>query len=130
MIFRAARHTDNIKKITSFYTEVLGFEILGQFEGHAGYDGIFIGPGGADWHLEFTTSNQHVEHKYDDDDVLVFYPATLDEYEDIISRIKVNNIAVVQPRNPYWAKNGVMITDPDGCNVIISSLRAKQVKKL
>ena len=130
MIFRAARHTDNIDKITYFYTNVLGFEIIGEFEGHEGYDGVFIGPEGADWHLEFTTSRQQTEHKYDKDDILVFYPATIDEYEEIIYRIKEKNISAVKPRNPYWAKNGIMIADPDGFNVVISSLRARQVKKL
>ena len=130
MIFRAARHTNNIDKIISFYTKVLGFEILGQFKGHEGYDGIFIGPEGADWHLEFTTSQQQSEQKYNENDILVFYPTTTDEYGAIIYRIKKNNIAAVKPRNPYWAKNGIMVTDPDGFNVVISYLRAKQVKKL
>lgn len=130
MIFRAARHTDNIDKIISFYTIILGFDILGQFKGHDGYDGVFIGPEGADWHLEFTTSQQGARHKHNEDDILVFYPATIDDYEDIVLRIEQNNIAVVRPGNPYWAKNGLMIEDPDGFNVVISPLRAEQVKKL
>lgn len=43
MIFRNARHTKNLKSIIQFYTSVLELEVLGSFENHNGYDGVFIG---------------------------------------------------------------------------------------
>ena len=76
MIFRVARHTDNIQKIRYFYTEILGFKVLGEFKDHDGYDGIFIGKENTAWHLEFTTSDKQPNHKFDKDDILVFYPAS------------------------------------------------------
>lgn len=42
MIFRVARHTNNITAIQDFYTQVLGLKLLGSFEQHDGYDGIFL----------------------------------------------------------------------------------------
>jgi catechol 2,3-dioxygenase-like lactoylglutathione lyase family enzyme len=86
MKFRSARHTDNRQPIISFYRNVLGLEILGDFKDHDGYDGVFLGIPGAGWHLEFTTSAERADHKPDDDDLLVFYPASAEEYESIIKR--------------------------------------------
>ena len=43
MKFRSARHTTNLKAITHFYHELLGLDIIGLFEGHDAYDGIFFG---------------------------------------------------------------------------------------
>ncbi|WP_245856786.1 hypothetical protein [Lutibacter flavus] len=75
--FGIARHTDNLKLIISFYKNILNFEILGSFENHEKYDGVFLGIKGMSWHLEFTKSNERADHKFDDDDILVFYPKTI-----------------------------------------------------
>ena len=42
MTFRFARHTNDLEQIKSFYIAILGFELLGTFENHNGYDGVFI----------------------------------------------------------------------------------------
>ncbi|WP_413532037.1 hypothetical protein [Empedobacter brevis] len=76
MQFRIARHTKQIDKITTFYTRIFNLEILREFHNHNGYDGIFIGKPNLDWHLEFTTTHKEVNHYFDEDDCLVFYPTT------------------------------------------------------
>ncbi len=43
MKFRYARHTDDIKPLINFYTQVIGLEVIGSFENHANYDGVFLG---------------------------------------------------------------------------------------
>ena len=43
MVFRYARHTQNLEKLIGFYTKVLDFKVLGDFKQHNGYDGIFLG---------------------------------------------------------------------------------------
>ena len=65
MIFRAARHTDDIQKITAFYTEIL-------------------------------------------------------------DRIHKNKIREIIPENPYWRRNGIMITDPDNHCVGISPIKINE----
>ena len=35
MKFRYARHTNNLVSIIEFYTEIIGLEIIGQFENHS-----------------------------------------------------------------------------------------------
>ncbi|KAA3606874.1 MAG: VOC family protein [Calditrichaeota bacterium] len=119
MIFRVARHTNDFEPIINFYNEILGLEILGNFKNHNGYDGIFFGKEGLDWHLEFTKSETKAEHKFDDDDLLVFYPKTKEEFEKIMKNIELNRIEKISPKNPYWKENGILISDPDGFKVVI-----------
>lgn len=101
----------------------MGFERLGEFKNHDGYYGVFIGKKGADWHLEFTTSQDNANHKFDPDDLLVFYPESETEYRETLNRIHENLIDPVTPKNPYWAVNGKMFLDPDGFLVVISNLK-------
>ncbi len=123
MEFRYARHTDNLKRLEVFYTNILGLDVLFSFEDHNSYSGIFLGKEGHDWHLEFTTSGDKAEHKFDAEDILVFYPTHQEEYDQIIHQIEANNIEKLKARNPYWNDNGIMIQDPDGFHVIVSNLK-------
>lgn len=120
MNLRVARHTSNLDRIKAFYTSIIGLEVLGGFENHDNYNGVFIGKKELDWHLEFTTSTETPDHKPDSDDLLVFYPKTTAEFNAIRERIKKQNIVLLKPMNPYWSMNGIMIQDPDGFNVVIS----------
>lgn len=123
MILRIARHTNDLQRIIQFYTEILHLKILGGFNGHEGYDGVFMGLEEQPWHLEFTSSQEPAHHQFDEDDLLVFYPTTQQEFERILNSILANQVQVVKPKNPYWVNNGVLIKDPDGHGVIISGLR-------
>lgn len=122
MNFRIARHTNKIKEISEFYTNILNLEILGSFTNHSNYDGVFIGKKNLDWHLEFTTSEEPAEHNFDEDDILVFYPTTKDLYHDIIENIRNHKIKIHKSKNPYWNDNGILIQDPDGYNIILSEI--------
>ncbi|MES2274636.1 MAG: VOC family protein [Bacteroidota bacterium] len=120
MKLRVARHTTNLQTITLFYTELLGLSLLGSFKDHDHYDGIFLGLPGADWHLEFTTSNQQPHHQPDEDDLLVFYPDTVEDYAALINRFKQAGTEQVEAKNSYWRANGVVYLDPDGFGVVIA----------
>jgi len=124
MNFRIARHTNKLKKITKFYINILNLEVLGSFTIHDNYDGVFIGKEKLDWHLEFTSSDELAEHQFDDDDILVFYPTTRNVYNDIIQNIDTHKIKTHKAKNPYWHKNGILIRDPDGYNIIVSNIKA------
>ncbi|EKT3957746.1 VOC family protein [Flavobacterium psychrophilum] len=125
MNFRLARHTNNLEEIKFFYISILGFELLGNFENHDSYDGIFIGKPNLDWHLEFTKSNEIIKFNFNEDDIYVFYPKTISEYHKLIESVLKNNISFIEPKNPYWNENGKMILDPDGFRIIISNLKTK-----
>jgi extradiol dioxygenase family protein len=120
MKFRVARHTTNLEALIFFYGEVLGLRILGSFKNHEGYDGIFLGHPGENWHLEFTVSNQAPDHHADEDDQLVFYPLTLDDYDKLVAKIQSTGIQPLAPKNPYWLANGTTFADPDRFRVVIA----------
>lgn len=125
MTFRFARHTNNLEQLKSFYIDILGLELLGGFENHNGYDGVFIGKSTENWHLEFTKSDEIVSFNFGDEDILVFYPNTKLEFELIHDRIESHSIKFINSKNPYWNENGKMLLDPDGYRVVISHLNIK-----
>jgi catechol 2,3-dioxygenase-like lactoylglutathione lyase family enzyme len=123
MKIRIARHTNDLDKISNFYTKVLGLDILGNFINHDGYDGIFLGKKGYSWELEFTQSHTKAEHSFDEDDILVFYPTKLNELIELNNKFTNHNIKKVEAKNPYWQANGTMYLDPDGYRIVISGIK-------
>jgi len=123
MQFRYARHTNQLNELENFYTSVLGFKKLVEFKDHDGYDGVFLGIEGLDWHIEFTQTNEKIVRDFDEDDLLVLYPENQSLFDDLILSIKNNDISFHQPKNPYWKENGFLIQDPDGYGIIISPIK-------
>lgn len=123
MTFRFARHTNNLEQIKSFYIDILGLELLGGFDNHDSYDGVFIGKPNENWHLEFTKSDEIVTFNFGEEDILVFYPNTKLEFELIHDKLLATKIEFIIAKNPYWNENGKMILDPDGYRVVISHLK-------
>lgn len=120
MEFRYARHTQKIESLIYFYTSVLNFEILGKFDNNDGYDGIFLGIKGENWHLEFTENGEKRLSVFDEDDVLVFYPKTKESYDAILENLKKFEVPLLEPKNPYWRDKGVCFEDCDHYKIIIS----------
>lgn len=120
MNFRIARHCNDLSSMITFYKDLLGLKVLGQFEDHDGYDGVFLGMKNESWHLEFTQSSEEADHKFDPEDLLVFYADSKKELESIISRMAKAGIKKQKAKNPYWNANGNMYLDPDGFQIIIS----------
>lgn len=101
MKFRYARSTKNIKNLADFYCEVLDFIVLGGFQNHDGYNGVFLGKNGENWHLEFTENGENRQSIFDEDDHLVFYPKEISEYNKIVENIAKFKIEILIPKNPY-----------------------------
>lgn len=123
MNFRVARHTDNLEPIIKFYRDLLGLKVLGEFNNHDKYDGVFIGKEGLNWHLEFTTSEESPKHQTDKDDLLVFYLDSEEKYILLNQKFNENGLSSVQSKNPYWNKNGSMYIDPDGFRIVIAMMK-------
>ncbi len=120
MHFRLAHHTADLAPIRRFYTQILGLNVLGTFENHDGYDGLFLGKKGLDWHLEFTCTKEAVHRTMDEDDAMVFYPENQEELNQILSRLEQASIPLEHPKNPYWISNGHLFRDPDGNAILLS----------
>lgn len=125
MVFRYARHTNSIDKLIVFYRDIIGLEVLATFENHNGYDGVFIGKSDSNWHIEFTQNTDATNHHFDADDVLVFYPDSTIEYDQILNALDKACIKQEIPKNPYWQRNGIQISDPDGYGIIISKQKVR-----
>lgn len=125
MTFRFARHTNDLEQIKSFYIAILGFELLGAFENHNGYDGVFIGKSNENWHLEFTKTKEVICFDFREDDILVFYPESKMEFDLLINILQSHEIEFIKAKNPYWNENGKMILDPDGYRILISDLKIR-----
>lgn len=120
MNLRIARHVGDLDEMIYFYNTLLGMKILGEFENHSGYDGVFLGFENQNWHLEFTISNEKPNHKFDEDDLMVFYLENDELKNRLINNLRKNNIKEVSPKNPYWKENGTLFLDPEGCGIIIT----------
>jgi catechol 2,3-dioxygenase-like lactoylglutathione lyase family enzyme len=117
---RWARPTDRLEEVVAFYTDGLGLQELGRFEGHAGYDGVLVGLPGSDYHLEFT---HHADGSPgpapSDDNLLVLYLESKREAELVAARLAALGHPEVEPENPYWDGRSVTIADPDGWRVVL-----------
>lgn len=120
MNFRYARHTQKIESLIYFYTSVLNFEVLGEFKNHEGYDGVFLGIKGENWHLEFTQNEEKPRSVFDDDDILVFYPTTKKSYDEIVENLKKFEVPLLAAKNPYWKDQGVCFEDCDHYKIVVS----------
>lgn len=117
---RIARQIDQLKEIVKFYTEGLGLIIIGNFENHAGYDGVMIGLPDIDYHMEFISHKDGSPGKAPTkENLLAFYfdnPSIVDE---VASRLTEIGSPQVIPENPYWLDISKTIEDPDGWRVVL-----------
>lgn len=117
---RVARPTDRLDEVVAFYRDGLGFEVLGSFRDHAGFDGTMLGRKGWPYHLEFT---QQVGHRVGSaptqDHLLVFYLPDQAEHAAAVQRLRSAGCDPVPSYNPYWDQLGVTFEDPDGYRIVL-----------
>ena len=119
MKFRYARHCQDILKMKDFYAGILGMDLLGGFQSHAGYDGIFLGKEGCDWEIEFTQSPDQAVHHPDEDDLLVFYIDNKEEWDALQADLTEAGIELLEAKNPYWNKGAMYFLDPEGFGIVL-----------
>ena len=117
---RVARPTDNLPEIIKFYRDGLGFEVIGSFEDHEGFDGVMLGRPGAPYHLEFTRQRGHRAGRAPSkDNLLVFYLPDADEWRRAGERMSAHGYNPVASYNPYWDRQGRTFEDADGYRVVL-----------
>jgi catechol 2,3-dioxygenase-like lactoylglutathione lyase family enzyme len=113
---RFARHTERLDEVVRFYRDGLGLPELGRFEGHDGYDGVFLDLPNTNAHLEFTTGGGQAAPPAHAETLLVLYFDSRSEVEAACARL---GCAPVEAANPYWRRHGVTVADPDGFHVVL-----------
>jgi catechol 2,3-dioxygenase-like lactoylglutathione lyase family enzyme len=118
---RVARPTDRLDEVVRFYRDGLCLPVVGRFEGHAGYDGVFFGLPGEEHHLEFTShANGSPCPAPSRDNLLVLYLDDPAAVEATAARLETMGYPPVESENPYWPQVGaVTIADPDGWRVVL-----------
>jgi catechol 2,3-dioxygenase-like lactoylglutathione lyase family enzyme len=116
MQLRVARHTNRLHELVRFYRDGLGLREVGRFEGHAGYDGVFLAVPGTNAHLEFTSGGQHAPPTPNPESLLALY---LGSQEAVAAARERVGSHPVEPANPYWRQHGVTVLDPDGFQVVL-----------
>lgn len=119
---RIARATDHLAEIISFYRDGLGFEIIGSFEDHDGFDGVMLGHRGLSYHLEFTHQQGHrAGNAPNKEDLLVFYLPDRNEWQRAVDQMVARGCEPVKSHNPYWDTKGMTFEDMDGYRVVLQN---------
>jgi catechol 2,3-dioxygenase-like lactoylglutathione lyase family enzyme len=119
---RIARPTDHLDEVVRFYRDGLGFEVIGSFKDHDGFDGVMLGSRQGAYHLEFTQHRGHAAGRAPtQDNLLVFYLPDRIEWEHAIARMTAAGHTPVPSYNPYWDRAGKTFEDPDGYRVVLQN---------
>ncbi len=104
----------------AFYRDGLGFEVLGGFEDHEGFDGVMLGHRDAGYHLELTHQRGHrVGRAPNAEHLLVFYLPDAEAWRRLVARLEAQGHEAVPSNNPYWDRRGKTFEDPDGYRVVL-----------
>lgn len=116
---RVARPVSDLEYMATLYSTGLGFERLGAFEDHDGFDGVMLGREGLGYHLEFTHCRTHAMKPSPTEDLLVFYVPDVSEWQRTCERMERAGFGTVGAFNPYWNLHGRTFVDPDGYRTVI-----------
>jgi len=104
------------------YAEGLGFEILGDFSDHDGFDGVFLGHPDQPYHLEFTHHRgTAVGRAPTQDNLLIFYLSDDRAWEAACVRMEAAGFLRVPAYNPYWDRSGATFQDLDGYRIVLAN---------
>ena len=117
---RIARATNNLPEIIRFYRDGLGFEVIGSFEDHQGFDGVMLGHASLAYHLEFTHQRGHKAGRAPGhDNLLVFYLPDENDWKQAVDQMIRQGYKPMKSYNPYWDVRGKTFEDPDGYRVVL-----------
>ena len=117
---RIARATAHLDEVLRFYRDGLGFELVGEFHDHEGFDGVMLGHVGAAYHLEFTRERGGLAAPAPSpENLLVFYLEDAKSYQAAITRLESLGNVPVPSHNPFWDRNGRTYADADGYRVVL-----------
>ncbi|RKF18136.1 VOC family protein [Alginatibacterium sediminis] len=119
---RVARPTDNLTDITNMYVEGLGFELLGSFDDHNGFDGSILGHPHHNYHLEFTHHRGSKSGRApSQDNLLVFYFCEPSVWDHCCQQMLSAGFTAVASYNNYWDLLGKTFEDVDGYRVVLQN---------
>jgi hypothetical protein len=117
---RVARPVTDPARSAEMYCRGLGFDVLGQFKDHGGFDGMMVGHPSAGYHLELVRASQHsVRPTPTVEDLLVFYIPNADEWQNRCDAMLAAGFRLVAPFNLYWSERGQTYADHDDYRTVL-----------
>ena len=117
---RIGRPSRDLERVARMYRKGLGFEELGSFRDHDGFDGVMLGHPGHGYHIELTSGSGAPESP-SPDQLLVFYIPHSAEWASACDRMLEAGFTSVVSHNPYWDARGRTFEDPDGYRVVLQN---------
>ena len=119
---RVARATDQLEQVVKFYRNGLGFEVIGSFTDHDGFDGVMLGHPHAQYHLEFTRQHGFIAGSAPAaENLLVFYLPDENKWQTAVQRMIDQGHDPIPSHNPYWDHRGKTFEDCDGYRVVLQN---------
>ncbi|EAU0764657.1 VOC family protein [Salmonella enterica] len=119
---RIAKPVTNLERSFLMYNQGLGLHKIAEFEDHNGFNGIMLGRGDLQWHIEFTFCHNHpVQPLPTEEDLLVLYYSDENEWMSACKRMIDAGFRVSTSFNPYWDVNGKTFVDRDGYRVVMQN---------
>jgi hypothetical protein len=122
VVIRVARACADVDALADQYARGLGFEVLGQWRDHEGFDGAVLGHPRAPYHLEFI--HAHDERKPPPphpENLLVFYLPDAADWTERCGAAEAAGFRRVPNANPYWERVGRTYADCEGGRVILQN---------
>jgi hypothetical protein len=122
VVMRVARACVDVDALADQYARGLGFEVLGQWRDHEGFDGAVLGHRRAPYHLEFIRA--HVEPEPPPphpENLLVFYLPDTADWTERCTAAEAAGFRSVPNANPYWERVGRTYADREGGRVILQN---------
>ena len=119
---RIAKPVANLERSFLMYSKGLGLHKIAEFNDHDGFNGIMLGRGDLDWHIEFTFCRNHpVQPLHTEEDLLVLYYSEEKEWDTACERMIGAGFRMTTSFNPYWDANGRTFVDLYGYRVVIQN---------
>lgn len=118
---RFVRQTDQLSDLKRFYVEGLQLNILAEFSGNDGYDGLIIG-------LPDEAYQQAFVHRAggspgaapSKENLLVFYTRDAAAVTRLVQKLVDMGCRRVHAENPWWERHqAITIEDPDGWRIVL-----------
>jgi len=118
---RFARQTNQLDALKRFYCDGLGLQILSEFQGHAGYDGLILGLPDRSVQLEFVQHEQGSDGTSPNkENLLVFYVPDAEAVQRMADKLTGMGYRHVSSENPWWDDHdAITIEDPDQWRVVL-----------
>jgi prolyl oligopeptidase len=121
-ILRVARPSDNLAVVSRMYIDGLGFNLLGEFFDHDGFNGAIVGHPKHAYHLEFTQhKGASAGRAPTQDNLLIFYFVDQQEWSRACEKMLSAGFNSVSSYNPYWDEVGRTFEDVDGYRVVLQN---------